>query len=198
MTHPPVAVESLGDRGLLVRFTARPSRKLTELLVGFCAAVREIDGVVDAAPGHRTALIEADPRAREVVAAKVPYLVGGARPSRGATREVAIRYDGEDLGWVCSHLGIAPEDLVRLHSAKIYDVRLIGSPGFIYLSPVAREIAVPRREEPRQSVPAGSVGIGGKQTGIYGRPRPGGWRLIGTVPEVPRVLPGDRIRFLPA
>lgn len=195
---PEPHVEPLGDRGLLVRWPGRPSRSLGRTLAGFAALARELEGVVDAAPGHRTVLVEVEPRARDAVAARLPALVADAGPIEGTRRLLSIRYDGEDLGWVCSHLGIAPEDLVRLHSAKIYDVRLLGSPGFVYLSPVHPKIAVPRLEAPRPLVPAGSVGIAGRQTGIYGRPRPGGWRLIGTVEDLPALRPGDRIRFHPA
>jgi allophanate hydrolase subunit 1 len=76
-------------------------------------------------------------------------------------------------------------------------VRLLGSPGFVYLSDVAADIAVPRLGEPRKAVPAGSVGIGGTQTGIYARPRPGGWRIIARAPDLPQMIPGDRVRFVP-
>lgn len=195
---PEPQVDALGDRGLLVRWPGRPSRSLGRTLGGFAALARELEGVVDAAPGHRTVLVEAEPRARDAVAALLPALVADAGPIEGTRHRVSIRYDGEDLGWVCARLGLARDELVRLHSSRTYDVRLLGSPGFVYLSPVHAKIAVPRLEGPRPFVPAGSVGIAGRQTGIYGRPRPGGWRLIGTVDDLPALRPGDRVRFHPA
>lgn len=195
---PEPQVDALGDRGLLVRWPERPSRSLGRTLAGFAARARELEGVVDAAPGHRTVLIEADPAVRDEVAARLPALVAVSGPIEGTRHRLSIRYDGEDLDWASARLGLARDELVRLHSSRTYDVRLLGSPAFVYLSPVHPKIAVPRLEQPRQLVPAGSVGIAGRQTGIYGRPRPGGWRLIGTVDDLPALRPGDRIRFLPA
>jgi inhibitor of KinA len=61
---------------------------------------------------------------------------------------------------------------------------------------VDERINAPRLDVPREKVAQGSVGIGGKQTGIYGRSRPGGWRLIGAVTVIPDIMPGDRIRFV--
>lgn len=192
-----ISVDALGDRGLLVRFSDRPSRKLTGILAGLSKAVREVPGVVDSAPGHTTVVVEVDPARREEIARRLPELAITVRPVRGKLHEVPIRYDGEDLEWVCETTGVSREELAAMHSAKTYDVRMLGSPGFIYLSTVPKRIAVPRRDDPRTLVPPGSVGIGGRQTGIYGRARPGGWRLIGAVAEVPSVSAGDRIRFVP-
>lgn len=193
-----ISVEVLSDRGLLLRFSNRPSRKLTGILAGLSRAVRDVPGVVDSAPGHTTVLVEVDPARRDDIARRLPELAITVRPVRGKLHEVRIRYDGEDLEWVCETTGVSREELAEIHSAKTYDVRMLGSPGFIYLSTVPRRIAVSRREDPRTLVAQGSVGIGGRQTGIYGRARPGGWRLIGAVAEVPAVSPGDRIRFVPS
>lgn len=194
---PSARVELLGDRGVVVRFAARPSQALTGLLAALCTSAREIEGVIDAAPGHRTILVEVDPRRIQEVAMRIPLLIPLVRPIKGRLYKVPIRYDGEDLDWVCHSVKLTRAELEVVHSSKTYDVRMIGSPGFIYLSTVAPKIAVPRREEPRMLVPAGAVGIGGRQTGIYGRARPGGWRIIGTVTGVPKVSPGDRVRFAP-
>lgn len=192
---PPV-IEPLGDRGLVVRFGGRPSRGLTGLLAGFARAAREIDGVVDSAPGHRTVVIETDPSRRDPVASILPRLALEVTPLESRLLRVEITYDGDDLEWVSDHLGLGTDEIARVHSTKTYDVRFLGSPGFVYLSTVPMRLRLPRREEPR-AVKAGSVGIGGRQTGIYGRARPGGWRIIGTVSTLPDLRPGDRIRFLP-
>lgn len=197
MTHE-ARIEKLGDRGLVVRFTRRPSRNLTGLLAALVSSARDIDGVIDAAPGHTTILLEVDPGRRDEVAARLPGLINHERPLKGRLHNVPVRYDGEDLEWLCATAGITRVELEEIHSSKTYDVRMIGSPGFIYLSTVARKIAAPRREDPRTLVPAGAVGIGGRQTGIYGRARPGGWRIIGRVEKVPEVAPGDRLRFVPS
>ena len=190
-------VERLGDRGLLVRLGSHPSRELTALLAGLARAVHELDGVVDASPGQTTVLVETGAGAAEAVTKDLPALAAEAEPYEGKLYEVEVHYDGEDVEWACDHLGIEHPELVARHSREPYDVRLLGSPGFIYLSEVPQSIALPRLENPREHVPEGSVGIAGRQTGIYGRPRPGGWRLLARAVEVPGVVPGDRIQFRP-
>lgn len=194
---PQFRVEAFGDRSFLVRFSAEPSADLTAVLAALARAAAGLEGVLDACPGLTTVLVEAQSDRRNAVEAAIPDLMAEVEPAEGTLHEIEVTYDGEDLGWVCSHLGLEPEALISLHSQPVYDVRLLGSPGFVYLSDVPAEIAVPRLSEPRQMVPAGSVGIGGRQAGIYGRGRPGGWRILGRTDEVPMIVPGDRVRFVP-
>jgi inhibitor of KinA len=196
----PGALEPFGDRGILVKFDRRPSRKLTQHLVQLSAAARKIDGVIDAVPGHRSLLIEIDPPRREAIEEGLPGLSSAieAHPVSGRVHSIPIRYDGPDIDWACDHLDIDREELSRRHSKKTYDIRMLGSPKFVYLSSVSSDLSLPRLDNPRVEVPAGSVGIGGRQTGIYALARPGGWRLIGSVlSEVPDVVAGDRVKFLP-
>jgi inhibitor of KinA len=94
---------------------------------------------------------------------------------------------------------------VQRHSSAMYRVTSVGfTPGFPYLSGLPAALATPRRSSPRKEIPAGAVGIGGTQTGIYPRKSPGGWNIIGRTPlslfEVKREPPallraGDRVRF---
>jgi len=115
--------------------------------------------------------------------------------------------DGPDLDLVAELTGMTPQDVVACHSSIAYDVYFLGfQPGFPYLGGLPERLAAPRRAEPRLKVPAGSVGIGGKQTGIYPLVSPGGWQIIGRTPQVlfspsanpPTLLrPGDNIRFVP-
>lgn len=129
-------------------------------------------------------------------------------PSRQIT--IPVVYGGEagpDLGEVARHAGISEKQVVEQHSAVDYVVYFIGfQPGFPYLGGLPAALATPRRAEPRLSVPAGSVGIGGGQTGIYPLPTPGGWQIIGRTSqalfdptrEPPGLLmPGDTVRFVP-
>lgn len=195
---PEFTVEVFGDRSFLVRFSAEPSADLTSILAALAKAAARLEGVLDACPGLTTVLVEASAGRRSAVRAALPQLMAEVEPVEGRLHEVQVAYDGEDLEWVCDHLGLKPETLIALHAAPVYDVRLLGSPGFVYLSDVPPEIAVPRLSEPRQMVPAGSVGIGGRQAGIYGRARPGGWRILGRVADkIPMIVPGDRVKFLP-
>lgn len=124
--------------------------------------------------------------------------------------EIPVCYDADfalDLQEVTRHRGLSPEEVVSRHAAASYRVQCIGfAPGFPYLSGLPPELAVPRRATPRKEVAAGSVGIGGAQTGIYPQRSPGGWNLIGRTPLRlfnPRQNPpallraGDRVRFRP-
>lgn len=194
---PEFTVEDFGDRSFLVRFSAEPSADLTAILAALAKAAARLDGVLDACPGLTTVLVETKSGHREAVRAALPAVMAEVAPAEGTLHEIEVAYDGEDLDWVCEHLGLTPEALISLHSEPVYDVRLLGSPGFVYLSDVPPEIAVPRLPEPREMVPAGSVGIGGRQAGIYGRARPGGWRILGRAAQVPMIVPGDRVRFVP-
>jgi KipI family sensor histidine kinase inhibitor len=127
---------------------------------------------------------------------------------RGDTIEVPVCYGGEfgpDLSDVAGHAGLSPDEVVRRHSQATYRVAMLGfAPGFPYLIGLPQELAAPRLQTPRLRVPAGSVGIAGRQTGIYPRTTPGGWRLIGRTPlrlfdaeaDRPALLqPGDTVRF---
>lgn len=125
------------------------------------------------------------------------------------TIEIPVCYGGKhgvDLDAAAAELGLTPETLIERHAAPLYTVAMIGfAPGFPYLDGLDPALALPRLATPRSRVPAGSVGIGGAQTGIYPRESPGGWRLLGRTPltlfdpaaEPPsRLLPGDRVRFI--
>jgi KipI family sensor histidine kinase inhibitor len=122
--------------------------------------------------------------------------------------EIPVRYGGEagpDLDDVAKIHGMTPDQVVELHCAATYVVYFLGFvPGFPYLGGLPETLATPRLASPRRKVPAGSVGIGGNQTGIYPLETPGGWRLIGRTP-VPIFEPGredmclfsigDHVRF---
>ena len=114
---------------------------------------------------------------------------------------------GPDLAETAALLDLSAQDLVRLHCAVDYRIFMIGFlPGFPYLGGMDQRIAAPRLKSPRQIIPAGSVGIGGSQTGIYPVASPGGWRLIGQTPlklydpsasDPILCRAGDYIRFEP-
>ncbi|HEI8865953.1 TPA: 5-oxoprolinase subunit PxpB [Serratia odorifera] len=124
--------------------------------------------------------------------------------------DIPVVYGGEqgpDLAEVARHTGLTMQQVVECHASAAYIVYFLGfQPGFSYLGGMPDRLATPRRAEPRLSVPAGSVGIGGSQTGIYPLATPGGWQLIGRTPlalfnplEMPPTLlrPGDSVRFVP-
>jgi len=134
---------------------------------------------------------------------------GPAAPApAGRLVEVPVCYGGgfgPDLGRVAELCGMAEAEAVSLHSGAEYLVHAIGfTPGFPYLGGLPERLRTPRRDTPRAHVPAGSVAIGGSQTGVYPVGSPGGWQIVGRTPialfrplERPASLlrPGDRVRF---
>jgi inhibitor of KinA len=124
--------------------------------------------------------------------------------------EIPVCYGGEfgpDLEVVAAQHGLHAEKVVELHIARTYHAYFLGfAPGFAYLGDLAEEIATPRLETPRKEVPAGSVGIAGRQTAVYPFASPGGWRLIGRTPleifhkdrgPMGLIAIGDQVRFRP-
>jgi len=126
----------------------------------------------------------------------------------GRSHRIPVCYDlGEDLDRIAEHTGLSHGAIIDLHASVEYRVYAIGfCPGFPYLGYLDPRLAtVPRRARPRLRVPAGSVGLAARQTGIYTEPRPGGWNLVGRTPlELVNVADGyfpletgDRVRFEP-
>jgi KipI family sensor histidine kinase inhibitor len=200
-----VKVRVAGERGLLVEVED------LETVHRLHAALRELDppGVVELVPGYRTVLIVADPgqaEALDELAARLPHLeLPPAEAAAGATVEIPVSYDGEDLPEVAGLTGLEADEVVRRHTAPEYTVAFLGfSPGFPYLVGLDPALQVPRRDTPRTSIPAGSVGLAGNQTGIYPTASPGGWQLIGHTDvtlfdparDPPALLaPGTHLRF---
>lgn len=222
----------LGDSALIVRvrdqFENQPEETLDEVLRVFhllqCAA---IPGVIELAPAYTSVAVFFDPIAvfksnsatNEVVDELATRIRSAITPaSRRHRRKVAVGgprsievpvcYDPEfgfDLARVAEHTKLSEREIVDLHSTREYRVACIGFvPGFTFLAGLPKNLATPRRDVPRKEIPAGSVGIGGAQTGIYPLRSPGGWNLIGRTPlnlfdstkNPPTLLhPGDRVRF---
>ncbi len=170
-------------------------------------------GVRDAVPGLNNLTVELDAAAPEIEdllhALCAAWRTADAATIASRQIEVPVEYGGTagpDLEEVARHTGLSPEEVIRLHSAAEYTVYFLGFlPGFPYLGGLDGRLSTPRRSEPRLTVPAGSVAIGGEQTGIYPSASPGGWQLIGRTSlalfdperEPPSLLlPGDTVRFV--
>jgi inhibitor of KinA len=201
----------LGDSGFILRLddSLGEVRAATEKLLA-----AEISGVSEIVPAFASVGIFFDqPVDPETTANEIQVaLKRRSRRARKVDRpraiEIPVCYDeslAPDLLTVAEHCRLTPNELVRRHRAARYQVRCVGfTPGFPYLSGLPRELAMPRRATPRTSVPAGSVAIGGSQSGIYPLASPGGWNLIGRTPlrifdperESPALLRiGDKVRF---
>ena len=177
-------------------------------------AERPIAGFVEAVPTLRSLLVVYDPRAARpaaVASALAARLSATSAPlPAGRIHEVPTLYGGDagpDLEPLARERGLAPRELVRLHASREYTALMLGfKPGFAYLGIVPPELECARLETPRVRVPAGSVGIAARQTGIYPVASPGGWRLIGRTSlrlfdpdrQPPALFAaGDRVRFVP-
>ena len=170
----------------------------------------------DVVPAYASLAVFFDPFAIDAAAARAwlraqcEHAYAAAPSPAARSIEIPVAYGGEfgpDLHDSAAELGVSPQVLIARHSERDYTVAMIGfAPGFPYLSGLDPELALPRLATPRTAVAAGSVAIGGAQTGIYPRPGPGGWRLLGRTPlrlfdtarDAPSLLqPGDRVRFRP-
>ena len=210
-------IVTAGDSSLLVEFDQeiRPdiNRKITATVQLIKA--QHIEGVLDMIPAFCSLLINYDPRVvtYEEIKARVGSLLR-VEPKSGSQKsrifEIPVCYGGAygpDLGTIASHAGLSEEEVIRIHSSQDYLIYMLGFlPGFCYLGGLDERIHTPRLATPRIRIEAGSVGIGGPQTGIYPMDSPGGWQLMGMTPvktydpdrEVPILVEaGDYIRFIP-
>jgi KipI family sensor histidine kinase inhibitor len=193
-----VNLRPCGDRALLIDCDS-----LTEAQGWFAALHDEVDAVL----GARTVLLRGQPSAlRQLVHHTEPTDVSAA--DAGDEIEIPVVYDGPDLADVADHTGLSEADVVAAHTGTPWTVAFGGfAPGFAYLVDGDERLAMPRRDSPRTSVPAGSVGLAGEFSGVYPRASPGGWQLIGRTDTVmfdvdrdpPALLtPGAHVRFVDA
>jgi len=191
-------VLSAGDRASLIELP--DNKAATQLARGLLASGAYVDVVV----GHCTVLVRWDGDEPELdLEAAFSALAPDAKEV-----ELRVRYDGPDLSDVAALAGLSPEEVIARHTRAAYVVGFLGfQPGFAYLLGLDELLHVPRLDEPRTHVPAGSVAVAGQYSGVYPRLSPGGWRLLGSTAtvmfdagrETPALLaPGDRVRFVAA
>ena len=205
-----------GDRALVVEFGDRIERALSNDVLRLDASLRSsrLPGVVETVPTFRSLMVHYDPVATTCadLESAIASLLN-RRPDPRATTilwRVPVCYEGSfapDLGDVANRTGLAPGEVVALHSAPRYHVYMLGFlPGFPYMGDLPDRLALPRRADPRLRVPAGSVSIATTLTAIYPYESPGGWHLIGVTPirlfdparSRPALLaPGDNVQFEP-
>src|SRR6516165_6019830 len=201
---PPIV--PLGDTAALVRL---PDEAAAGRLAA-AARLGDVPGRLDVVQAYSSVAVFFDPRLLPFASA-VTWLQGldvKSAPNAAAGRAFVIpccyAY-GPDLERVAEHTKLTPADVIARHSAAEYTVYAVGfCPGFPYLGYLPPELSgVPRLPAPRPRVEPGSVGLTGRQTGIYPLARPGGWNLIGRTPLVLAdpaagyfpLRVGDRVRF---
>ena len=184
-------VSDYGDQALMLQCGST-----TEVLA-YADALRAaaLPGVVDIVPAARTVLVKLDgPRHQGVtrqrlrklrVAPDILAAVATAPADRTADVVIDVVYDGPDLAEVAHRTGLTAKQVVEAHTGTPWRVGFSGfAPGFAYLIDGDPRLQVPRRSEPRTSVPAGSVGLAGEFSAVYPRKSPGGWQLIGRTEAV--------------
>ncbi len=213
-------VDRMGDAALLVTLGEALDMGANawahRIAEGLVLRRRTDAGLGVAVPGHASVLVPFDPDAcredavrRLLAEVMAEAAASGAHPD-GPLHHVGVSYggvDGPDLPEVAMRTGLSEAEVVRRHAGVEYRVLVLGFvPGFPYLGEVPKVLDLPRRPTPRVRVPAGSVAIAGRQTGIYPFATPGGWHLLGRTDaplwdprrDPPTLLaPGDRVRFIP-
>ena len=210
-------ISPLGDQALLVTVAAEVTEEVVARVQQAVQAVAaaHIDGVQELVPAAAsfgvmlTGSAERE-RVESAVRDELGLLPKNTPALEGQERDVPVCYGGDwgpDLQRLAQHLGGSLSDAIKAHSSVVYRVNAIGfAPGFAYLGGLPPRLHLPRRATPRARVAAGSVGIGGAQTGIYPLETPGGWQLLGRTPRhlfepmepSPAWLQrGDRVRFRP-
>ncbi len=210
-------IYTAGDSSVLIEFGKEISPEINGQITALVHLMKEqhIEGVVDMIPAFCSLLINYDPRVISYgkIRRRLEKLLKLEVRQEGGTRQVIqipVCYGGQygpDLENIASHAGLSPQEVIDIHCSRDYLIYMLGFlPGFSYLGGLDERIHTPRLANPRIRIPAGSVGIGGSQTGIYPLDSPGGWQLLGMTPvktyDPARQSPilfeaGDYIRFVP-
>ena len=220
----PPRIEPLGDCAALIHCGEIIDATINAQALAIARALEDarLPGIVDIAPAYASVCVRYEPAAWtgtdvapspfDRVAERLRTLVDNAASDAATDTgsvEIAVTYGGQcgpDLADVAAHTGLSEEEVVARHGAAEYRVAMLGfTPGFAYLLGLDPALHMPRRATPRTRVPAGSVAIGGAQTGVYPRETPGGWHLIGRTTaslfdparDPPALLkPGMRVKFV--
>lgn len=221
-------MKPLGDSAVIIQFGSEISLVVHSKVKTLTSILSEhpFTGFIECVPAFTSVTVFYNPflvqRGYDMQGYKSPYKIVCLRlkelmqkfikteSDKARIMEIPVCYGGEygpDLEVVGDYNQLSSEEVIEIHSGGEYLVYMIGfAPGFPYLGGLSEKISTPRRSSPRVSIPVGSVGIAGNQTGIYPISTPGGWQLIGRTPlklfqpekNPPTFLTaGDVIKFLP-
>lgn len=215
ITYPRVL--PAGDRALTVEFGNEIDEHINARLMAFIRVLsaEKIKGIDEYIPSFRSVLIHYNPciisfeQMEEYIekALKTPFHEASHKKR---IVQIPVCYEGEyapDIEFVAEHAGISVDEVIKIHTSKPYLIYMLGfQPGFPYLGGLDERIHTPRLASPRIKLEAGSVGIGGSQTGLYPMESPGGWQIIGRTPvrcynpDKEHPIPyqaGEYIQFVP-
>ena len=220
---PAYHIYPCGDHAVTIELGDTVDAAINQKVIALFACLKrqQLNGVKDIIPAYHTVTIvydvvllkkqATDITVYEMICAQIEKAIdsfNAEAPTTTRLMRIPVCYDlslAPDITSLAALHKISIDEVIRLHTGKTYRVYMIGFlPGFAYMGTVDDKISTPRKPQPRTSVPAGSVGIAGTQTGIYPFNSPGGWQLIGQTPvqlfsvtkEEPCYLqPGDDIEF---
>ena len=214
MSGPQVKLLSNGDTALAVEFGERVDRGTSERVLALHDRLSHaaLPGIVELLPTFRSLMVHYDPvrTSRAELWRGIEPLLAGLEGVHPAARRwtIPVCYDPAfalDLAEVATRTGLTPAEVIECHSRMTYHVYMIGFlPGYPYMGDLPARLALPRRENPRTQVPAGSVAIATTMTAVYTLESPGGWHILGRTPvplwnrrrDPPAALaPGDKVRF---
>lgn len=228
LTGPAFELLANGDTALDIRFAADPSEALSERIIALAEVIEscaQLPAITELVPAYQCLTVCYDPLQLPCGKSGAPdtafltqtlqSLTGEVLAQSGRARgehhliRIPVCYDAAfapDIHNLCASSGLAVDEIIRRHTAPHYLVHMLGfTPGFLYLGGLDKSLHCPRKARPELQVPAGSVGIGGAQTGIYPQATPGGWQIIGRTPlalfrphQEPAFIarPLDRIQFV--
>jgi KipI family sensor histidine kinase inhibitor len=215
--YPETISRLMGDRGLLLEFGDEIGSEVNEKVRRMALAIQTeaMKGILETVPTYRSLLIVYDPLILSIddLKKRLKKLEDGLRqtpfPEPKLTRIPVVYGDpyGPDLDFVAQYHRISHDQVIQLHCSKPYFIYMIGfMPGYPYMGELPDALVTPRLKTPRLLVPAGSVAIAQKQTGIYSMDSPGGWQILGRTPvklfdperKPPALLMmGDLVQFYP-
>ena len=222
-TNPIYSIFPLGDNAILIDFGNELNESINQKVFAIFRKIKDqnMQGVLDVVPAYSSLTIHYDMMkifekaggraVFDFITDQVKKIIeDNTEISFEENRKISIPvcYDKEfgiDLSYLANEKKLSIEEVIHLHTTKVYRVYMIGFlPGFAYMGEVDQKIQIPRKENPRTQIEAGSVGIAGEQTGIYPLQSPGGWQIIGRTPlqlfnkektEPVLLQPGDQIKF---
>jgi inhibitor of KinA len=223
MDLPPYRIFALGDSALVIDFGNEIDERVNQLVHSLFYYFKNnpVPGIIETVPAYSSLTVyydvisvrketKNDDTAFESMSSLLKNILAGKMTDTTVTGNlisIPVCYEKEfakDLEWIANHNNIWQQEIISLHTAATYHVYMLGFlPGFAYMGLVDEKIAAPRKLKPTP-VEAGSVGIAGKQTGIYPLASPGGWQIIGRTPlklfdkdkNNPVLFkPGDLVRF---